>query len=177
MFPFAISCKVRCGEDRADQCNAVNSGPGELRQIVLRDAADGDARDVDCPTDVLQGLMKLPEIRTADFCTFLCFTQFGGCYKFHRLGNLHRAFDTFDPQLYGFHVCSHRLLLLSLFCRSCIDKVFGVRFERTFQLLFGICLEFSGCGNLLHHGSTLCIGIKPGIQSVLIGADILSCNL
>ena len=53
----AFCLDVRCGEDRADQCNAVNSGPGELQQILLRDAADGDDRDVDCPADVLQGLM------------------------------------------------------------------------------------------------------------------------
>ena len=64
--------------------------------------------------DILQGLMKLPEIRTADFCSFLCFTQFGGCYKFHRLGDLHGALHASDTQLHRFHICSHMLPPLSL---------------------------------------------------------------
>ena len=64
--------------------------------------------------DILQSLVKLPEIRTAGFCSFLCFTQFGGCYKFHRPGDLHGALHTSDTQLHRFHICSHMLPPLSL---------------------------------------------------------------
>ena len=65
--------------------------------------------------NIHKGLMHGLKIGPADFRPFFCFTQFGGCYKFHCLGNLHGALHTFDPQLYRFHVCSHKKSSLSQF--------------------------------------------------------------
>ncbi len=54
-----------------------------------------------------QSSIKLFKIRATGFGTLLCPAKFGGCHKFHRLGNLHRVLNTFDSQLYSFCICSH----------------------------------------------------------------------